>query len=568
VAACPRQPREGTLPNQYGAEKKTIGELLSLTAPPIAVPEWQRSYSWETPQIELFWQDLVFFSEQYPEDTISEQEYFFGSIVLVNTPHAHLLLDGQQRLATATILLSVIRDQLSAYNRDAATRLAERYISAYDDATEENAYKLTLNLYDNTFFRGEIQSPQDVPASPVPQLESHKLIKKAREYFEARFAERELELGEGRPVFQWALRMSRVLTNHASVVVVSSFDEDNAASVFETLNDRGIGLSTPDLLRNLLLRRADDEGDREQIIEHWRTILSLEGEAKVDEFLRHYWLSHRGDLKTRSLYRVMKQWIIDDDVNSLTLSAGLADAAVRYRDLVTARDDDLTSQRALEAISALGAKALLPAVLSAYDVGTVEERRSLIEALIVLFLRHNVIANRESTSLESVVYRVARDLRQDRDFGAALTQLRELAPTDQEFVAQFGRATIARRASARYILRELEHRKRRTQEVQVEVPERVHVEHIYPQNPRDEKWPNHNAVINRIGNLTLLGAPLNVAIRNADFDTKKRDGYAGSDLLLTQELLAYDAWDSGAIDQRQDELSQHVLGIWSFPPDT
>jgi len=72
-------------------------------------------------------------------------------------------------------------------------------------------------------------------------------------------------------------------------------------------------------------------------------------------------------------------------------------------------------------------------------------------------------------------------------------------------------------------------------------------------------------VINRLGNLTLLGAPLNTAIRNANFSTKKRDGYAGSDLVLTQELLEYDDWTTDTIDARQTELSTLVLGIWSFP---
>ena len=553
------------MPNQYGAEKKTIGELLSLTSPPITVPEWQRSYSWETPQVETFWQDLLMFSAQYPGDNIEDQEYFLGSIVLVNSGPAHLLLDGQQRLATATILLSALRDALGEFNQDAATRLSQQYITEYDDATEQNTYKITLNTYDSTFFRDEVQATPRPEPRPDPQLESHKLIRRARDLLTDAIRAKGEEIGAGRPAFDWALRIRRVLTGHTSVVSVTSFDEDNAASVFETLNDRGIGLSTPDLLRNLLLRRANDENAREQIVDHWRTILSIEGDAKVDEFLRHYWLSHHGDLKTRSLYRVMKQWILDENIDSLELSRDLADAAVSYRDLVTARDDDIDLQRALESVAMLGAKSLYPAIMSAYDVGTNDERGTLLHALVVLFVRFNVIANRESTRLETAVYSVARDLRQDGDFGAAVRALSEIAPTDDEFVQQFTRATVSRRASARYILRELEHAKRETQEVQVEVPSRVHVEHIYPQNPDGAKWANHNAVINRLGNLTLLGAPLNTAIRNANFSTKKRDGYAGSDLVLTQELLEYDDWTTDTIDARQTELITLVLGIWSFP---
>src|SRR6476659_5974272 len=73
-----------SMPDQrYDAQRQTIGTLLSTTSPRIEVPEWQRSYAWGTPQIETFWQDLLAFDGQYPADTISSEEYFLGSIVLV-----------------------------------------------------------------------------------------------------------------------------------------------------------------------------------------------------------------------------------------------------------------------------------------------------------------------------------------------------------------------------------------------------------------------------------------------------------------------------------------------------
>ena len=151
-----------------------------------------------------------------------------------------------------------------------------------------------------------------------------------------------------------------------SVVAVTSTDEDNAAAVFETLNDRGIGLSTPDLLRNLLLRRAADGTARERIVAAWQTILGIDDEASVDEFIRHYWVSHRGDVKARKLYREIKGKIIDEGIDSLELSLDLADSAQLYRDIVRARDDDEDLQRLLAGIRALGAKALYPLLLSGY----------------------------------------------------------------------------------------------------------------------------------------------------------------------------------------------------------
>ncbi len=558
------------MPEQrYEAGRQTIGALLSTTSPRIEVPEWQRSYSWTTEEIEAFWQDLVAFDAQYPDDNIIGEEYFLGSIVLVTGGPTNLLLDGQQRLATATILLSVLRDARRQYSGDAAARLQNKYISDFDDATSTTTHVLTLNVYDRDFFRSEIQDePQSPPVRPTPTLKSHGLIRKAREYFAERVVEESAKLGGGEAAFQRNLRISRALCDHMSVVAVSSTDEDNAAAVFETLNDRGIGLSTPDLLRNLLLRRAPNDATRDRIVAAWQRVLAINEEASVEEFLRHYWVSNRGDVKARKLYRVIKDTIIAENIDSLAMSLDLAETAPVYRDIVRAREDDPELRRLLEGIRALGAKALYPALLSGYaaeDEGGKEKLRLLASALVALFVRYNVIGGRETTVMETTVYQAAANLRSTKDFGAAVESLAALAPDAEDFINRFQRASVSRVATARYLLREIEHAKRQTQEVAVEGTDRVHVEHIYPQAPDGPKWPNHAQVINRLGNLTLLGKRLNTSIKNADFATKKTEGYAGSDIVMTKELLSLDTWDTEAIAKRQRELSDWIVDIWEFP---
>lgn len=557
------------MPDQrYDAGRQSIGTLLSTTSPRIEVPEWQRSYSWDTAQIETFWQDLVAFDQQYPDDNISSEEYFLGSIVLVTGGATNLLLDGQQRLATATILLSVLRDTRHDFKGDSAIRLQNKYISDFDDQSNTTTYVLTLNNYDRDFFRGEIQDvPANPPDRPSPSLRSHALIRKARKYFEARVAEHAEKLGGGEPAFQWNLRIGKVLCDHMSVVSVTSTDEDNAAAVFETLNDRGIGLSTPDLLRNLLLRRAADADARDRIVAAWQTVLEIDEEANVDQFLRHYWVSHRGDVKARKLYREIKSKVIDEDVDSLAFSLELADAAPVYRDLVRAREDDPALRRLLDGIRMLGAKSLYPALLSGYSALDPDSDKEplcrLADALVAMFVRYNVIGGRETTVMESTAYRIAAELRENKDFDAAISALADLAPDAEDFVSRFQRASVSRITTARYLLREIEHAKRKTQEVSVEGTDRVHVEHVYPQTPT-ESWPNHRAVIDRLGNLTLLGKRLNSSVKNADFATKKKQAYEGSDIVMTQELLSLDDWTPEAIDERQRELASWVFGIWHF----
>jgi hypothetical protein len=560
------------MPDQrYEAARQTIGTLLATTSPRIHVPDWQRSYSWTTEELEAFWHDLSTFDARYPGDTITNEEYFLGSIVLVTGGATNLLLDGQQRLATATILLSVLRDARRQYKDDAATRLQAKYISELDDATNTKSYVLTLNVYDRDFFRTEIQDePQEPPVRPAPKLKSHGLIRKARLYFTDRVDEATSQLGGGEAAFRWNLRVSDVLCNHMSVVSVTSTDEDNAATVFETLNDRGIGLSTVDLLRNLLLRRAPDEDTRDRVVSAWETVLEINQEASVEEFLRHYWVSHRGDVKARKLYREIKDTIERENIESLALSLDLADTAPLYRDIVRAREENPELRRQLEAIRALGAKALYPVLLAGYAAAGDEEARKeklriLGASLVTMFVRYNVIGGRETTVMESTVYGIAATLRDTKDFDAAVTALAALAPDAQDFVERFQRRSVSRIATARYLLREIEHAKRKTEEVEISGTDRVHVEHIYPQTPDGAKWDNHGTVVNRLGNLTLLGKRLNTSIRNAGFATKKETGYTGSDILMTQELLPFTKWDADAIDERQRELSKWVFEIWHFP---
>jgi Protein of unknown function (DUF1524) len=282
-------------------------------------------------------------------------------------------------------------------------------------------------------------------------------------------------------------------------------------------------------------------------------------------------------VKARKLYREIKGTVVEEDIDSLVLSLDLAETAPVYRDIVRAREEDPELRRQLEAIRALGARALYPAMLSGYAVAEgddgKEKLRLLASALVTMFVRYNVIGGRETTVMETTVYEVAANLRKTKDFDAAVAALAALAPDAEEFVARFERARVSRIATARYLLREIEHAKRRTQEVAVEGTDRVHVEHIYPQTPAEQKWPNHSAIISRLGNLTLLGKRMNTSIKNADFATKKKDGYADSDILMTKELLTRKTWDTAAIDERQRELSKYAFDVWKFPgeappPDT
>jgi hypothetical protein len=549
----------------YRPERKTVGDLLSMTTPPVVVPDWQRNYSWTDSEVDTFWRDIMQFNDRYPGENVAQQEYFLGSVVIVEGSNVHLLLDGQQRLATSAILLSVLRDFLLRYNRDAAVRLSHRYLTDYDDAEARYVFKVTLNRYDRDFFMREVLEFRETSYDPpLPTLESHRLIRKTREFFTGKLEAYFASSASPTLSHQWALRIQRIITGHVSVVAVFSGDEDNAAIVFETLNDRGIGLSTPDLLRNLLLRRAP-EGEREEIIDLWGEILEMEDEFSLKAFLRHYWISHHGDVKTQSLYREIKGNILAGNRNSREFSRDLSGAAAIYREVIGADHANEEIARLLKALNELEASLFYPAALSALQV---EENPDLLRlffsSLVTCYVRHSTVGRLETSILEDFGFGLAKRIRTNGDISAAIADVKTIAPNDVSFQDAFGRVSIAKMSTARYLLRALEHYYRQTQELEVSTPSRVHVEHVYPQTPQlGHRWANHQQAVNRLGNLTLLCRKLNTSIKNATFDVKKPH-LARSELVLTQQVVSFDHWDMETLECRQLNMAAVAPSIWTL----
>lgn len=551
---------------KYSPERMTIGSILSMTSPPVIVPDWQRNYSWTTVEIETFWQDLLRFDDLYPNDNIDGEEYFLGAVVIVDTNNSHLLLDGQQRIATSAILISVIRDYLARYSQDAATRVSTRYLTDYDDALEGYTYKITLNRYDRDFFKRYVLEKRDANwQEPEALFESHENIKKARGYFSNKISELYASIGDVKEAHKWSLRLLKVLTNHVSVVGVISKDEDNAASVFETLNDRGIGLSTTDLLRNLILRRANDD-HMEEILDLWGEVLEIESDVKLQEFFRHFWLSREGDVKARSLYREVKSNITENEIDSLSFSRDLRASALVYQDILTGTHSDEDISTLMTSIVALGAKVLYPPILSVLESRVDNESiKKFLWYFLVAYVRHSLICKRENSLLENLMYSLAKRLRESTDDEQMFTDISEFSPNDDTFRDSFCTVSIPRRASARYLLTEIETFKRSTEELNVAAPSKVHVEHIYPQTPTaDARLANHASMVNRLGNLTLLSARLNTSIKNGPYEAKKVR-YKESELLITKSLEAdYVGWGQEEIINRQQELATIALSIWQF----
>jgi hypothetical protein len=553
----------------YEPNKQNVGNLLSMTNPSIIVPDWQRNYSWKREHVETFWNDLIHFMETM---SLERPEYFLGSVVIVREQATEqlLLLDGQQRLATSAILISVIRDRIKTFNKNAADQLQKQHLVDHDYVKNETVHKIRLNVYDREYFRRLILVDRgDAYEPPTASMASHSLILDAKNFFEDSISTY-LGAKGGEEAFTTMMKIAHCLLHRVTLISVTSTNEDSAAEVFETLNDRGIGLSTPDLLRNLIMRRAA-AGDHEAIIKSWEPVVSFENDTEIKSFIRHFWVSRYGDVKTQSLYREIKSKILETNLPSLVLATQLKDAAQVYDKFLRADTGIERIDTVLGAISDFGSSArmLYPALLSIFSVLTPPISEDCAEKLLNTFVRHSVICGRENSKLENVVYRAAQILRNTASSEEFLAILNEASIDDGSVEDRFSSLSVSHNGTRRYLLEKLETKLRGTEELIVAGGKRVHVEHIYPQTPLDgTKWANHDAAINRLGNLTLLAARLNTAIKNGPFSNKKLH-YEKSELVMTKQILEYETWDFAAVEARQVKLAELAVSVWpSLASDT
>ncbi len=551
------------MPDFYTTEKRTLGVVLSNTTPPLRIPDYQRDFSWEEQQISEFWNDLAHFDLQYPGGNINGKEYFLGATVFVNNQTYNLILDGQQRLATATILLAALRDKIREYNLDAANQIQSNFISFQDHLAGGNLPKLQLNEFDRSFFRDSIQSFPRLETAPTKN--SHKLILKAYVYLAARVKEGWDGNGGGENGFRWAARLTKTLADHVSLVTVVSTDEDHAASIFETLNDRGIGLSTADLLRSWLLHHSP-VADKEEIIECWSDVFDSAGTSEgAQALIRLSWVSRYGDVKERSLYKIISRKLTDTHTTSLEYSRQLRSDALFYRRVREGDTTDVRERDVWLGLATVRAQSGYALLIAANRHLTEDARRRISSALFSLITRHNIICDKDRAKFESTMFAAAKTISDGGDENAALALLRALSPTDDEVRQSFATLSFPRSQSsiAQCVLRPLEYALRGTEELIIATPEKVHLEHIYPQKPAAaERWPNHDEYVGRIGNLTLLDRRLNQEAQNTGFATKKAEFYAHSQLLLTKELLDKNVWTEAEIIERQKHLCDLAVDVW------
>jgi len=239
-------------------EAKTVGEVLKDTK--YSIDYYQREYKWQTKQIQELMDDLCNkFMDDYqplhPRSKVAEyQHYFLGSIIITEKDTTRYIVDGQQRLTTLTLLLIMLRnianDRGISINVDALIYSEEYGQKSFNLHVDERvpAMDALYNGHADTF-------------NSTEQAESIQNLLDRYDDLVDSFAE-ELQ-GDALPYFvDWLLK-------HVHVVEITAFSDDDAYTIFETMNDRGLSLSPTDMLKSYLLTNID-KTERTNMNNAWR----------------------------------------------------------------------------------------------------------------------------------------------------------------------------------------------------------------------------------------------------------------------------------------------------------
>lgn len=370
----------------------------------------------------------------------------------------------------------------------------------------------------------------------------------------------------------------QVVKNELVMASISVLDEGAAFNIFETLNDRGLRLSVPDLLLNYLMRRAGSSEVRQQIRGQWNDM--VEGMAKRDpsRFIRHMWLSKYGDLKSIDLFTALKEHVETNNKDPLEFAQSCADECTRYVELIKADEERLkgAAHYVKTLVLDLHVDAALPVLLSAHSTLSPKELEETARWLLVFITRYSIVVGLDPGGMENIFYALARDIRKtaggkgdEKDKvketrNLIKTTLAKNVPTDEQIKEGVKRLTLEP-DEAKYVVHRIATlMQTKTKEVAID---ESNLEHIFPKKPSSE-WKNPEELepyLWHLGNLTILGERLNTGAASKGYSGKRTAYYEKSELTMPQELAkAYSQWNGPSIIKRADSLSKYVTQIWDF----
>ena len=554
------------------ANEKYLVQFMEGSQTNYIIPIYQRNYDWKQEQCKLLFDDL--------ENLINKnlKTHFFGSIVDKAESRTDIvIIDGQQRITTISLLLLAICNYIKNEKYDDVEKLEEKIMEMF-----------LINKWADNDKRIKL-----------------KTIKKDQESFSRLFENNEKDfIKESHLTQNYEYLYQRVKSSKYSIeklfdaicklmiVEIELKDDDNPQLIFESMNSTGLDLTEADKIRNFILMDKPYAIQKEYYEKYWNRIEENVGYNTTD-FIKDYLTIKMSKIPTlNKIYRVFKEdYILARELNIEDVLIDMHNYSESYSKVLNASTGLSNVDSYLKDITYLKYTLLYPfltQVIQRYINGECsgEVIENTISALLTYIVRRIICAKPTNAlpkffctidrEIETIIKKEKLSMELYDDVFVYIIENRKgyvEFPSDNEFKESFIKFKLYRMQTQvkNYILRELENYNNKERITIKSIDEKyISIEHIMPQTltPAWKKYLGDNYAeiyekyIDTIGNLTLTA--YNSELQNKPFDEKKPT-YIESKLFLSSNLQNYDVWNEESIVDRADILSQRALEIWEEP---
>lgn len=553
--------------------KASSANFLTVIKGPkqFVIPIYQRTYSWQIAQCNKLFNDILRISKDgsSPGHFIGSVVYFQESIHTVSDVPKLLVIDGQQRLTTISIMIAALAEFVRDNHVDIDTNFTklQNYYLLNAEEEGELRYKLLLTRRDKDSLINIIKGV------PLGNDASLRVADNFKFFKEKINAENAVDIYNG---------IMRLFI----VDVALEKDKDNPQLIFESLNSTGLDLSQADLIRNYILMGQEIKLQTELYEKYWYPMEQSYGNeytASFDWFMRDY-LS----VKTGTIPRIDRVY---DSFKTYASSSKAPDTITEvvqdiykfsgyYVNMVLHKEPDAELQKGFKNISKLKVDVCYPFLLPVYndyETGTItnDEFKQII-SLVENYVFRRAICGIPTNSMNktfATIYKAIQKTDYLEGVKAAFQILDSYKrfPTDTEFEREIVVKEVYNFRNRNYMLSKLENYKRKEF---VNVDDYT-IEHIIPQNPElsnewqkmlGEDWKEvQSKYLHSLGNLTLTG--YNSELSDKPFSQKKtmEGGFNDSPIRLNDFLRKVEIWNAENIEARAKELAEKARQIWFAP---
>ncbi|GAA7597957.1 DUF262 and DUF1524 domain-containing protein [Helicobacter pylori] len=526
----------------------------------LVIPIYQRVYSWEKEQCKELWDDIIKVGGDDKMDG-----HFIGSILYVldgitHSDNALLIIDGQQRLTTITLLLTALRDHWS----DKRKEIEDHYL-INSDKDGDKKFRLILSGSDKDTLLSLIDKDKRKPSEPSLKIvENFKLFE------------------------EWVSNTDKLETIFKGleklmiVYIALKKGEDDPQLIFESMNSKGMELTQTDLIRNYIIMETEVEKQKDFYNKYWRAMEEEFEQSKREDlfnkFVRHYLTIKTRVPNINKVYVALKDYQQKEGIGIEDLLKDLQKYCGYFCRIAFKKEANKDLNKALSFLVDLEMDVIYPLLLELYSdySDRVLSKADFIPiiALIESYICRRAVCGLGTNSLNKVFPSFTKYIQKDEYFKSlkahfgCLTE-KQRFPNNDEFKDCFITIDFYRFKKNRYFFERLENFDTK----ELVNTKKLTTEHIMPQTLTEE-WKKdlgenfqeiHNKYLHTIGNLTLTG--YNQEYSNNSFQQKRdmEKGFKDSPLRLNQGLRDLKSFGEEEIKKRANDLAHLALKIWTYP---